>query len=93
MSDLAEIATICALDGGIEVVAVVDESCGKSKFVGIQVFASFDKLTMPFDAVVITALQNAGDILRDARERDGADRVFVPPLLGLSEPVSRVEAS
>jgi DNA-binding MarR family transcriptional regulator len=93
VSDLAEIATICALEGGIEVVAVVDESCGKSKFVGVQVFASFDKLTKPFDAVVITALQNAGDILRDARARYGADRVFAPPLLGLSEPVSRVEVS
>jgi DNA-binding MarR family transcriptional regulator len=93
VSDLAEIATICALEGGIEVVAAVDGSCGKSKFVGVPVFASFDQLTMPFDAVVVTALQNAGDVLRDARSRFDADQVFVPPLLGLSEPVSRAEAS
>jgi hypothetical protein len=31
--------------------------------------------------------------LRDARERFGAERVFVPPLLGLSEPLARAEAS
>lgn len=93
VSDLAEIATICALEGGIEVVAVVDESCGKSKFVGLPVFTSFDKLTMPFDAVVVTAFPNAGDVWRDARTRLGAERVFVPPLLGLSEPVSKAEAS
>jgi DNA-binding MarR family transcriptional regulator len=93
VSDLAEIATICALEVGIDVVAAVDESCGKSKFVGLPVFASFDKLTMPFDAVVITAFPNAGDVWRGARARFGADRVFVPPLLGLPEPVSRAEAS
>jgi DNA-binding MarR family transcriptional regulator len=93
VSDLAEIATICALEGGVAVVAAVDATCGKSKFVGIPVFASFETLTTPFDAVVITAFPNAGDVWREARERVGAERVFVPPLLGLSEPVSRVEAS
>ncbi len=93
VSDLAEIATICALESGIEVVAVVDGNCHKAKFVGIPVFASFDALTLPFDAVVITALQSAADVFRDARTRYGADRVFVPPLLGLSEPVAKAEAS
>src|SRR6266481_3418665 len=93
VSDLAEIATICALEGSVEVVAAVDGACGKSKFVGVPVFSSFDRLTMPFDAVVITAFPNAADVWGDARSRFDADRVFVPPLLGLSEPVSRVEAS
>jgi DNA-binding MarR family transcriptional regulator len=93
VSDLAEIATICALEGSVAVVAVVDGSCGKSKFVGVPVFESFDKLMMPFDAVVITAFPNAGDVWRDACERVGAERVFVPPLLGLTEFVSRAEAT
>jgi DNA-binding MarR family transcriptional regulator len=93
VSDLAEIATICALEGSVEVVAAVDGACGRSKFVGVAVFSSFDRLTMPFDAVVVTAFPNAGDVWRDARSRFDAERVFVPPLLGLSEPVSRVEAS
>jgi len=93
VSDLAEIATICALEGSVEVVAAVDGTCGRSKFVGVPVFSSFDKLTMPFDAVVITAFPNASDVWRDARSRFEADRVFVPPLLGLSEPVARAEAT
>jgi DNA-binding MarR family transcriptional regulator len=92
VSDLAEIAAICALERAVEVVAAVDEACGKARFVGIPVFVSFDKLTVPFDAVVVTAFPNAGDVLRDARARFGGERVFVPPLLGLSEPVSRAEA-
>lgn len=93
VSDLAEIATICALEGAVVVVAVVDATCDKSKFVGIPVVESFDELTMPFDAVVITAFPNAGDVWREARARVGAERVFVPPLLGLTEPVARTEAS
>lgn len=92
-SDLAEIATICALEGAVTVVAVVDASCARSNFAGVPVFASFDELTMPFDAVVITAFPNAGEVLREARERIGAERVFLPPLLGLAEPALRVEAS
>src|SRR3954468_6710142 len=84
VSDLAEIATICALEIGTEVVAVVDAAADKPKFVGIPVFVSFDVVTEPFDAVVITALRNAGDLLQEARRRYGPERVFVPPLLGLS---------
>jgi len=93
VSDLAEIATICALETGIEVVAMVDASSDKPKFVGIPVFASFDAVTQPFDAIVITALENASAIFTDARQRFGAERVFVPPLLGLSEKILKPEVS
>ena len=93
VSDLAEIATICALETGIKVVAVVDASSDKTKFVGIPVFASFDSVTQSFDAVVVTALLNAGEVFQEARRVCGPDRVFVPPLLGLSEQVLKPEAS
>jgi DNA-binding MarR family transcriptional regulator len=85
VSDLAEIATICALESGTKVVAVVDAASDKPKFVGIPVFSSFDAVPEPFDAVVITALHDAAEMFADARRRFGAERVFVPPLLGLSE--------
>jgi DNA-binding MarR family transcriptional regulator len=93
VSDLAEIATICALEASMEVVAVVDVTCGKQKFVGVPVFASFDELAAPVDAVVITAFPNAADVWREARERFGAERVFVPQLLGLSEPTAKAGAA
>jgi DNA-binding MarR family transcriptional regulator len=93
VSDLAEIATICALECGTEVVGVVDGLSSQPKFVGLPVFASFDEVDKPFDAVVIAAINNGGDILRDASDRYGADRVYAPALLGLSEPASRSEAS
>jgi DNA-binding MarR family transcriptional regulator len=93
VSDLAEIATICALEIGTEVVAVVDASSDKAKFVGIAVFASFDAVTEPFDAVVITALRDAGEMFQEARRHYGPERVFVPPLLGLSEQAMKSESS
>ncbi|MGB7258134.1 MAG: winged helix-turn-helix transcriptional regulator, partial [Pseudolabrys sp.] len=41
-SDLAEIAAICALETGIEIVAVVDANAGDTKFVGRPLLASLD---------------------------------------------------
>jgi len=46
--------------------------------VGVPVFASFDEVDKPFDAVVIAALHDGGKILRDASERYGAERVYAP---------------
>jgi len=90
-SDLAEIATICALESGVEIVAVVDRTCTKSKSVGVPVFGSFDDVTVGFDAVVITALQDAGEAWREARVRYGSECIFVPPLLGVSDQASASE--
>ena len=92
-SDLAEIATICAIEVSVEVVAVVDAACLKQRFVGVPVLRSFDELRVPFDAVVITAFPNAGEVCRETCARFGADRVFVPQLLGLSEPVQKTGLS
>src|SRR3954469_6231402 len=80
VSDLAEIATICALESGTKVVAVIDPSSDKTSFVGIPVFASFDAVLESFDAVVITALRDASDAFKEARRHYGPDLVFVPPL-------------
>jgi hypothetical protein len=61
-SDLAEIAAICALEIRTEIVAVVDPFSNKPKLLGIPVFASFEDVAQSFDAVVITALQHAGNM-------------------------------
>src|SRR5215813_7566176 len=42
VSDLAEIATICALEQGTTIVAVVDAEAGRDRFVGTPVVPSFD---------------------------------------------------
>jgi DNA-binding MarR family transcriptional regulator len=83
VSDLAEIATICALEQGITIVAVVDAKARQDRFVGTPVVASLDAVPGGFDALVITDLTFTRDAVNAALTALEAERVFVPALLGL----------
>lgn len=83
VSDLAEIATICAISDGVQIVAVVDPNSIQTRFVGLPVVATFDLISGEFDAVVVTDLRTANEIYADAVGRLGADRVLAPSFLGL----------
>ena len=83
VSDLAEIATICALEQGITIVAVVDAKARSDRFVGAPVVASIDAVPGGFDALVVTDLQATRETLKAALGALEAERVFVPALLGL----------
>src|SRR5262249_43741245 len=91
VSDLAEIARICALESGIEIAAVVDPDANVATFVGLPVVRDFESAP-PFDAVVLTDVRSARTTLERALERVGVDRVLVPKLLGL-RPLARPEAA
>lgn len=80
-SDLAEIAAICALETGAEIVAVVDAKSATPQFFGLPVVASFDDVAGGFDAVIVTDLLTPQETFGSAVERFGADRVLVPNLL------------
>jgi DNA-binding MarR family transcriptional regulator len=82
VSDLAEVATICALDSGVTIVAVVDPEATVQKFAGAPVAASLDELAEAFDAVLVTDMRTARSSAAAAIARCGAERVFVPALLG-----------
>ena len=81
MSDLAEIATICALEQGIAIAAVVDANATTDRFVGARVVASIDAVPGGFDALVVTDLEATRETVRAASERIGPDRILVPALL------------
>ena len=83
VSDLAEIATICALEQGITIVAVVDAKAKRDRFVGTPVVTSVDAVPGGFDALVITDLEATHDTVKTALSALEAERVFVPALLGL----------
>jgi DNA-binding MarR family transcriptional regulator len=83
VSDLAEIATICALEQGITIVAVVDPKTGMDRFVGAPLVASLDAVPGDFDALVVTDLQATRESIKAALNAIGVERVFVPALLGL----------
>jgi hypothetical protein len=82
VSDLAEIAVICAISEGIQIVGIVDPHSTQSRFVGFPVLATFDLVRKEFDAVVMTDFKATRELYRSAVERFGMDRVLVPSFLG-----------
>lgn len=83
VSDLAEIARICALESGVEFVAMVDRTATVPTFVGVPVVAAFGDVSGSYDAVVITDLRHAREAFDAAVTVVSAGRVFAPKLLGL----------
>jgi hypothetical protein len=81
MSDLAEIAAICALDCGITIVAVVDAQSELASFVGVPVKPDFDEIDDEVDAVFVSDMKDAFAAIEAATARFGAERVLVPALL------------
>src|SRR5579871_3904371 len=59
ISDLAEIAAICAVESRITIVAVVDASSSAASFMGAPVVRAFDAIAGGVDAVVVTDLRTA----------------------------------
>ena len=76
VSDLAEIATICALEQGITIVAVVDAKSTSDRFVGTRVVPSIDaELDASFPRqraarVAITAAGRREELLQPTRKGD-----------------------
>jgi hypothetical protein len=85
VSDLAEIAAICALDTGIVIAAVVDAQSELGRFAGVPVVKSLDDLAEPVDAVLVTDITTTRETTAAAIERFGAERVLAPELFGLRE--------
>jgi DNA-binding MarR family transcriptional regulator len=94
VSDLAEIARICALESGIEIVAMVDAKASSATFVGVPVAASYAAVEGAFDAVVVTDLGAPQATYDAAAAILGPDRVLAPKLLGVRpRPRPRQEAT
>ena len=82
-SDLCEIAVLCAVDGPISILAIVDPDATASRFVGVKVVSSYALVGEPFDAVVVTHLTAARSGFDQAVSNFGAEKVLAPGLLGL----------
>ncbi len=80
-SDLAEIAALCAIEHGVEIVGVVQGGARQDRFVGIPIFDNYDVVPGPFDAVMVTDMIEVGATCDAAVARFGAERVLVPALL------------
>ena len=83
ISDLAEIAVICAFERGIAIVGVVEREAGAAVFMGAPVVPSFDALPGAVDAILVTDLRAARETFAAAAAHVGRERVLVPSLLGV----------
>ena len=83
VSELAEIATICALETGIEIVVIVDAHSSLTTFAGLPVVASYDGIEDGVRAIVVTELKTARETYAAAVQRFGAESVLVPSMLGV----------
>jgi DNA-binding MarR family transcriptional regulator len=81
ISDLAEIAMICAPENGVKIVALVDGASKRAQFVGVPVVTSFEPIAGSFDAVLITDMAAMAETLERVVGLLGAERVLVPALL------------
>ena len=79
-SDLAEIAALCAMEQGVDIVGLVDGDA-EGRFIGVPVFKTIDDIEVVFDAVLITDVKNSQSSSEAAVARFGMDRVLVPELL------------
>jgi DNA-binding MarR family transcriptional regulator len=93
ISDLAEIAIICALDSNITIAAVVDPKANVTSFMGVPVVTSFDAVTATIGAVIVTDLSAPYQTFDGAVGRFGLDHVWSPALLGLRVGSSAEKAS
>lgn len=81
VSEVAEIAALCAIEADIRVVGLVDPDFSMDRYVGLAVSTDFDRLAEAPDGVLVTSI-GAGLRLRETAERRyGADRVLVPDVL------------
>jgi DNA-binding MarR family transcriptional regulator len=82
-SELAEIAVLCGIESGVEIVALIDAKTKSGRFLGIPLVASIDAIDRNFDAVVITDLVGTCESSYLATLAVGRDRVLIPHLLGV----------
>lgn len=79
-SDLAEIAALCAIEQGMDIVGLVDINA-EGQFMGRPIYRSLEAVAGTFDAVLVTDVRDARGTSDAAIASLGADRVLVPNIL------------
>lgn len=82
-SDLAEIAVLCATEGGVEIAAIVDPRADATHFVGLPLVNDYAAVPSPFDVIIVTDVTRAQATLEAASAAVGEERVLAPALLKL----------
>ena len=81
VSDLAEIAILCALEQGMTIAAVVDANFASERFVGVPVVKTLAAVPGGFETLVVTDLQATSESVQAVAAEFDVDRVLVPVVL------------
>ena len=82
VSELAQIAIICALECNVTIVAIIDSATDRKRLAGVPVVPSPDKLEEPIDAVILTDPAAPDALIAAVIARFGQENVLAPELLG-----------
>ncbi len=94
VSDLAEICTLSVHDADIVIVGIVDPASGRDQFCGLPVANRLAELG-PVDAIVVTAMRGAEEMIAAHCGDLPPDRIMAPRVLrlGLTATATRAAAS
>ena len=83
VSDLAEIASLRALEHGVEIAGIYDPKHARDRFLDREVIAAMD-VCEPFDVCVLTDLVDPQATYADLLGQVSVERIVVPNILGLT---------
>lgn len=83
ISDLAEVAILCAQDHSISLVGVIEPAHALPSFRGIPAFKTLNEAG-EIDAIIVTDLKRPEQVLHDLETAFDPGRVLVPSLLRIS---------
>jgi DNA-binding MarR family transcriptional regulator len=89
LSDLAEIAVLCASDAEVQIVAIVDAAAPRDRYVGSPVVRDIRNVA-GLDAILLADTANPQDAYETLARIFPEARIFMPPMLNVSRkrPVS-----
>jgi DNA-binding MarR family transcriptional regulator len=82
VSDLAEIASVRAIEHAIEIAGIYDPAQAQSQFLNRDVAATIDACE-PFDVCLVTDLRDPNATYADLIEQVSPERIVIPDILGL----------
>jgi len=83
LTDLAEIAVLCAKNYNIELVSIIDPSSQLEAYLDIPI-VSRPEDAAPFDSIIITDLGNPQQNYDELIGKYGTERIFAPEILKVS---------
>ncbi len=82
LSDLTEIALMRSLQSDARVVGVYQPASERDEFFGVPVYSKpVECAALKFDVIVISAMEQTGELITELRQRYGEELVVVPDML------------